>query len=110
MPTDTRSALLNAAEALKPFADVNENDIGTTETDEDMFMPMTSGYNCAPRIRVGHMRAAATALAAVQEALDAPDLYAIVAALLDYEDGRDGDYTSTIKAARAALAAMGKEG
>jgi len=47
--------------ALEPFAAVAECDIGSTETDEDIFQPIHN-YNRAPRITVGHMRAALSSL------------------------------------------------
>lgn len=56
-----RSQLDSARKVLEPFAAVAECDIGSTETDEDIFQPMRD-YNHAPRITVGHMRAAKAAL------------------------------------------------
>jgi hypothetical protein len=46
--------------ALEPFAAVATSDIGQDETDADIFQPMNSGYNKAPRITVGDMRRAAS--------------------------------------------------
>ena len=48
--------------ALKPFADVAENDIGDDETDADIFRPITGRYNHAPLLTVGDLRTAAAAL------------------------------------------------
>jgi len=50
--------LLEEAEAvIKPFAATAEHDISESETDDDMFRPMLA-YNRAPRLTVGHLRAA----------------------------------------------------
>ena len=48
--------------ALKPFADVAENDIGDDETDADIFRPITGRYNHAPLLTVGDLRTATAAL------------------------------------------------
>jgi hypothetical protein len=50
-------------EALRPFAAVAEHDIGESETDEDIYQPMSSGNNRAPLITVGDLRRAKAALA-----------------------------------------------
>lgn len=42
-------------EALKPFAMVAEHDIGTDESDDDLFKPMNK-HNRAPRLKVGDFR------------------------------------------------------
>lgn len=47
-------------EALRPFASVAENDIGTDETDADTFRPM-SRHNRAPSLMVGDLRRASRA-------------------------------------------------
>ena len=47
--------------ALEPFVTVLENDIGQDETDEDKYTPIS--HNRAPHITVGHLRAAAAAIA-----------------------------------------------
>ena len=56
---EQRAGLL---EALEPFAAVAEHDIGTDNSDGDDYRPMQR-HNVAPRVTVGHMRAAAQALA-----------------------------------------------
>jgi len=48
--------------ALKPFADVAENDICDSLTDADIFRPMTREYSRAEMLTCGHLRAAAAAL------------------------------------------------
>lgn len=48
-------------EALEPFADVAEHDIGTDEADSDAFRPMF-GVNRAPYLTVGDLRRARSAL------------------------------------------------
>ncbi|MCD1645293.1 hypothetical protein [Aurantimonas coralicida] len=48
-------------EALEPFALIAEHDIGTDEADDDLFRPFHS-LNRAPRLMVGHLRAAISAL------------------------------------------------
>lgn len=50
-------ALEEAERVIKPFAATAEHDIGESETDDDMFRPMLA-YNRAPRLTVGHLRAA----------------------------------------------------
>lgn len=50
-----------AEQALKPFALTAEHDIGSTETDADIFQQMGQ-YNRAPKITVGDMRRALAAL------------------------------------------------
>lgn len=47
--------------ALAPFAAVAEHDIGADETDDDLFRPMAN-HNRAPRIVVGDLRRARSAL------------------------------------------------
>ena len=42
-------------EALRPFADVAEHDIGESEADEDQFAPMAA-FNRAPKLSVGDLR------------------------------------------------------
>lgn len=48
-------------EALEPFADVADHDIGEDEADSDTFQPMTN-HNSAAKITVGDMRRARAAL------------------------------------------------
>lgn len=48
-------------EALTPFALVAEHDIGSDETDRDIFRPMLA-HNHAPRLSVGDLRRARAAL------------------------------------------------
>lgn len=48
------------AKALEPFAATAEQDIGESETDEDIFQQAT--HNRAPQITVGHFRRALAAL------------------------------------------------
>lgn len=60
----TEARLAEALKALEPFALVAEHDIGEDESDNDLFRPLVL-FNRAPRIRVGHLRAA---LAVVREA------------------------------------------
>lgn len=55
-----------AREALKPFADIAENDIGADEADQDYHRPML-WYNRVPAITVGDLRRAARALANTAE-------------------------------------------
>lgn len=59
-----RIAVLEAA--LRPFAKAAEHDIGSTETDADIFQQMGQ-YNRAPKITVGDMRRARSALAPLGE-------------------------------------------
>jgi Lar family restriction alleviation protein len=47
--------------ALRPFANTADHDIGTDESDSDIFRPMTN-HNSALRITVGDMRRALAAL------------------------------------------------
>lgn len=47
--------------ALKPFAEVADNDIGDDETDDEIFVPMLRNHR-APLITVGNIRAARKAL------------------------------------------------
>jgi hypothetical protein len=54
------------AKALEPFALVAEHDIGGDETNEDLFRPFASSHNKAPRLKVGDLRRARAALAAVK--------------------------------------------
>jgi predicted nucleic acid-binding Zn-ribbon protein len=48
--------------ALKPFAEIAENDIGDDESDADRFLPMHK-YNRGPTLTVGMFRNARAALA-----------------------------------------------
>ena len=48
-------------EALAPFALVAEHDIGESESDEDLFRPMSGRHNHAPLLTVGNFRRAALA-------------------------------------------------
>lgn len=48
-------------EALEPFANVAEHDIGHDEADTDVFRPMNL-FNRAPKIKVGDLRRARAAL------------------------------------------------
>ncbi len=48
--------------ALEPFAAVLDADVGVDEADDDIFQPMQSQYNRAPKLTVGHFRAARQAL------------------------------------------------
>ena len=57
-----KAQLASARKALAPFAAVAEHDIGADEVDSDIFMPMREPHNRAPRLRVGHLRAAKAAL------------------------------------------------
>ena len=50
-------SLEEAEKVIKPFAATAEHDICESETDDDMFRPMLA-YNRAPRLTVGHLRAA----------------------------------------------------
>lgn len=59
-----RIAVLEAA--LRPFAKAAEHDIGSTETDADIFQQMGQ-YNRAPKITVGDMRRVRAALAPLGE-------------------------------------------
>ena len=57
------TARAEAAErALKPFAEIAENDIGDDESDADRFLPMHK-YNRGPTLTVGMFRNARAALA-----------------------------------------------
>ena len=49
-------------EALLPFAEVCEHDIGLSEASEELFKPMSSQYARAPILKVGHFRDARHAL------------------------------------------------
>lgn len=50
-------------EALEPFANVAEHDIGGDEDDGDIFWPMSNArYSMAGRLRVGDLRRARAAL------------------------------------------------
>lgn len=62
--TDARNRL---RAALEPFAMVAEYDIGTDESDDDLFKPMNK-HNRAPRLKVGDFR---RSLAAVSRSGDA---------------------------------------
>ncbi|UXU73774.1 MULTISPECIES: hypothetical protein [unclassified Paracoccus (in: a-proteobacteria)] len=53
-------------EALSPFADVAEHDIGTDEADCDVFRPMLRA-NRAPYLTVGDLRRARAALSSTGE-------------------------------------------
>ncbi len=53
-------------EALRPFADVAEHDIGSDEADCDAFRPMF-GVNRAPYLTVGDLRRARAALSSTGE-------------------------------------------
>ncbi len=48
--------------ALQPFADVADNDICDSLTDDDIFRPITPEYSRAAVLCVGDLRAAAAAL------------------------------------------------
>lgn len=61
------SQIARLAAVLEPFAAVADYDIGADESDADFFHPMTQ-HNKAPRLTVGHIRAALSAL----ERLPAP--------------------------------------
>jgi len=56
--------LRQAIEALRPFAEVAERDIGESETDAEIFRPMGSGNNRVPLLTVGDLRKASAVLAA----------------------------------------------
>ncbi len=58
--TSLKARIQVLEEALKPFAATADMDIGSDETDADLYQPMRSGYNRAPLITVGDMRRAAT--------------------------------------------------
>lgn len=62
---DLEERLAKAAEALEPFVNVAEHDIGSNETSEDFFAPMER-HNRAPRLRVGDLRRARTALSQIR--------------------------------------------
>lgn len=59
---ELRAEVERLREALKPFAAVAENDIGDSETDCDLFRPVTSRYAKAPLLTVGDFRQASAAL------------------------------------------------
>lgn len=48
--------------ALEPFSLIAEHDIGDSESDRDKFVPFVSNYNRAPKLTVGDLRRARTAL------------------------------------------------
>ncbi len=50
------------ADALRPFAEVADKDIGTDEADADIFRPMSAGNNRAPLLKVGDFRTASEAV------------------------------------------------
>ena len=62
------AALEEARGALEPFSAKAESDIGSDETDRDLFRPMMQ-HNEAPHIRVGDLRRARVALATINAAL-----------------------------------------
>ena len=64
-----KAALRKAQEALEPFAYVADEDIGESETDNDIFRPMSGGHNIAPLLTVGDLRRAQTALAEIEKVL-----------------------------------------
>lgn len=56
-------AIKAMVEALKPFNNVAEHDIGTDETDYDLFKPISYDHLAlAPRLTVGDLRRASIAL------------------------------------------------
>lgn len=63
--TTLLAALDQAAEALLPFARTGQNDIGSTEADNDLFRNGDRQYLRAPPITVGHFRTAALAHALI---------------------------------------------
>ena len=63
------AALEEARGALGPFSAKAESDIGSDESDRDLFRPMMQ-HNEAPHIRVGDLRRARTALATINAALE----------------------------------------
>jgi hypothetical protein len=72
--------------ALAPFVQTLEHDISKDETDEDIFRPMSSGYNRAPLITVGDLRRIA-ALSGAADASNAsaearPPVHAIAAKIM----------------------------
>lgn len=56
---EARDALKEAYDALDPFAEVAEQDIGSDESNADFFRPMNPRVARAPAITVGDMRRAA---------------------------------------------------
>ena len=62
-----RAALAEAKGALEPFVNVAANDIGESETDEELFQPMSARNARAKRITVGDLRTAATVFAKLRE-------------------------------------------
>jgi hypothetical protein len=62
------TALVEARGALEPFSAKAESDIGSDESDRDLFRPMMQ-HNEAPHIRVGDLRRARAALATINAAL-----------------------------------------
>jgi hypothetical protein len=49
-------------EALRPFAEIAEHDIGSTEDDEDSFAPISPQHRRGPKPSVGLFRRALAAL------------------------------------------------
>ena len=54
---------VSAHEALAPFAAVAEHDIGESESDTDLFRPMSAKHARAPLLTVGDLRRAGTIIA-----------------------------------------------
>lgn len=54
--------------ACQPFIEVLENDVGSDETDEDRFMPISVQNARAPLLTIGHFRRLAAALAGHEQA------------------------------------------
>lgn len=67
---DEAARLSEAMKVIEPFAAIAEHDIGSDEADADNFSPM-SKYNRAPRLTVGHLRAARAFVNAQKESSDA---------------------------------------
>ena len=63
-----KAALRKAQEALEPFAYVADHDIGESETDNDIFRPMSGGHNIAP-LTVGDLRRSRDAIAEIEKVL-----------------------------------------
>ncbi|MFG1247315.1 hypothetical protein [Xanthobacter flavus] len=70
IPSDEARALaaflreaVSAHEALAPFSAVAEHDIGESESDTDLFRPMSAKHARAPLLTVGDLRRARTIIA-----------------------------------------------
>ena len=59
---DPAAFMEEVREVLGPLAQIAEHDIGSDETDSDLYRPMDARYAVAEPVKVGHLRAACALL------------------------------------------------